>query len=428
MLFRSADEASGGETDDYVSREERRAIKRLKALGFGRESHQVDRWRDDILNDLEHLQSIHDKCLNAQREADAKLDEITRHIQKQRAQDRKALVFTQSRRTADYVQRELEKRLKEKVGLVNADIGGDTRARILNAFSPKYNDLPTKGKGEMKPLPELHVLVSTDVLSEGVNLQEAGCILNYDLHWNPTRLIQRIGRVDRRLRADEPDHSFDILNVIPPKVIDDVIDLVDTVEQRKRKISHLLGIDQSFFKADDEEGTLKEFNRLYEGGQSARESQLVEYVRQVTLNSEERALADSLPAGAMGVWRGAPRDGLFALFQIAWRRPDGADARWRPEDTIPEADRKRFAGLIGAPRLLLGAAVGPVESDAAAVLAILAQTTPGEASGPPNEMKTLQAGLRRLRASAVNSIPDRTQNVTVELVCWMELRRGLAGC
>ena len=140
----AADEASGGETDDFVSREEKRAIKRLKALGFSRETHNIDRWRDDILNDLEHLQSIHDKCLNAQREPDAKLDEITRQIREQRGKGSKVLVFSQSRRTADYVQRELEKRLEEKVGLVNADIGGDTRARILNAFSPKYNDLPTQ--------------------------------------------------------------------------------------------------------------------------------------------------------------------------------------------------------------------------------------------------------------------------------------------
>jgi superfamily II DNA or RNA helicase len=422
----AADEASGGETDDFVSREERRAIKRLKALGFSRETHNIDRWRDDILNDLEHLQSIHDKCLNAQREPDAKLDEIICHIRVQRNRGRKVLVFSQSRKTADYVQRALEQRLQEKVGLVNADIGGDTRARILNAFSPKYNDLPVaRGKNrEMKPLPEMHILVSTDVLSEGVNLQEAGCILNYDLHWNPTRLIQRIGRVDRRLKENEPDHSFDILNVIPPKAIDDVIDLVDTVEQRKRKISRILGIDQSFFKATDEEGTLKEFNRLYEGGQTPRESQLVEYVRQVTLGSEEKALADALPPGAMGVWQGAPQDGLFALFEVVWRRPDNAGAYWQPEDGIPEADRKRFAGLIGSPRLLLGTPDGSIQTDAAIILEVLSHTKHGEKSDQPSDAEILQKGLKRLRAAALSSIPDRTQNVSVNLICWMELRQA----
>ena len=426
----TADEASGGETDDFVSREERRAIKRLHALGFSRDTHNIDRWRDDILNDLEHLQSIHDKCLNAQREPDAKLVEITRQIRDQRIRGNKVLVFSQSRKTADYVQRELEKRLDEKVGLVNADVGGDTRARILNAFSPKYNDLPTQSKhgknqsGAMKPLPEMHILVSTDVLAEGVNLQEAGCILNYDLHWNPTRLIQRIGRVDRRLKADEPDHSFEILNVIPPKAIDDVIALVDTVEERKRKISRLLGIDQSFFKATDEEGTLKEFNRLYEGRQTPREGQLVEYTRQITLDSEEKALVDGLPSGAMGVWGGAPCDGIFALYEIAWRRPDNAETNWQPEEGIPEADQKRFGGLIGSPRLLLGASGGNIQTDAATILELLAHTVRGEKSGQPSDADTLQKGLKRLRSAALASIPDRTQNVTVNLICWMELRRN----
>lgn len=313
---------------------------------------------------------------------------------------------------------------------MNADVGGDTRARILNAFSPKYNDLPTHSKNgksqssAMKPLPEMHILVSTDVLAEGVNLQEAGCILNYDLHWNPTRLIQRIGRVDRRLKADEPDHSFEILNVIPPKAIDDVIALVDTVEERKRKISRLLGIDQSFFKTTDEEGTLKEFNRLYEGGQTPREGRLVEYVRQITLNSEEKALVDSLPAGAMGVWAGAACDGLFALYEVAWRRPDNADANWQPDNGIPEADRKRFGGLIGSPRLLLAASQSSIQTDAATILELLAHTVKSEKSGQPSDAATLQKGLKRLRTAALNSIPDRTQNVTVNLVCWMELRRN----
>ncbi len=427
----TADEASGGETDDFVSREERRAIKRLKALGFSRDTHNIDRWRDDILNDLEHLQSIYDKCLNAQREPDAKLDEIVCHIREQRARGRKVLVFSQSRRTADYVQRELEKRLNEKVGLVNADVGGDTRARILNAFSPKYNDLPAQGKNkqqpgfsEMKGLPEMHILVSTDVLSEGVNLQEAGCILNYDLHWNPTRLIQRIGRVDRRLKAGEPDHSFDILNVIPPKAIDEVIELVDTVEQRKRKISRLLGIDQSFFKATDEEGTLKEFNRLYEGGQTAREGQLVEYVRQITLDSDDKAIADGLPPGALGVWDRAPQDGVFALYDIAWRKPDDAGANWQPPNGISETEQKRFGSIIGSPRLLLLGPNNTVQSDAPTLLDLLAHTVRGEKSGDPSDADTLQKGLKRLRSAALASIPDRTQNVTVNLICWMELRKA----
>ena len=134
-------------------------------------------------------------------------------------------------------------------------------------------------------------------------------------------------------------------------------------------------------------------------------------------------MADSLPPGALGVWHGAPQDGLFALFEIGWRRPENAEANWRPEDGIPEADRKRFNGLIGSPRLLLGASGGNVQSDAAVILELLAQTTRGEKSGQPSDVETLQRSLKRLRSAALSSIPDRTQNVTVNLVCWMELHQ-----
>lgn len=414
-----ADEASGGETDDYICREERRAIKRLKALGFSNETHDVARWRNDILNDLEHLQSIHDKCLHAREEQDAKLVEISKHVREQRSLGRKVLIFSQSRLTAQYIQSGLEAILGEKVAMVTSEIGGDIRARILNAFSPHYNDLHTRN---MKPLDELNILVSTDVLAEGVNLQEAGCVLNYDLHWNPTRLIQRIGRVDRRLKQGEPDHEFDILNVFPPKAIDEVISLVDTVEHRKRKISHLLGIDVSFFKATDEEDTLKEFNRLYEGEESPRDKQLIQYVRQVELSSEQKAIAEALPPGALGVWSGAPCDGVFALFLIVWRKPEAAPEHWNPEQTIPEADLKRFRSLIGAPKLLLGRSGPEIETDAPSVLELLAKVSPQEKSGFPRDIEALQKNLKRLRSAALSSIPDRTQNVTVELVCWMELQ------
>lgn len=420
----TADEASGGETDDFVCREERRAIKRLKSLGFSRASHELDRWRDDIINDLEHLETIHQKCLSARRETDGKLLEIEKCIRAERAQGRKVLVFTQSRRTADYIRPELERRLGEHVGLVNADIGGDTRARILHAFSPNYNDLPARGRtGEMRPLPAMHVLISTDVLSEGVNLQEAGCIINYDLHWNPTRLIQRIGRVDRRLREEDPDHSFDIYNVFPPKAIEDVIELVGTVESRKRKIGRLLGLDVSFFRATDPAGTLREFNALYEGGTTPREAQMIEYVKQVNLADDDQAAADALPPGALGVWQNAPINGVFALFQVVWRKHDQDGREIDPALDIPEVDRLRFGKLIGGPRLLLqNLDDRKLITDAPAILDVLSNTTKGEPSGTPSDRDVLSAKLRALRESALDTIRDRTQSVTVDLVCWMELR------
>src|SRR5204863_1831111 len=72
------------------------------------------------------------------------------------------------------------------------------RGDIINQFSPYYNGF-TSAKLKEEGLTETRILISTDVLSEGLNLQDATRLINYDLHWNPVRLMQRIGRVDRRM-------------------------------------------------------------------------------------------------------------------------------------------------------------------------------------------------------------------------------------
>src|SRR5207248_10480816 len=75
------------------------------------------------------------------------------------------------------------------------------RGDIINQFSPYYNGF-TSAKLKEEGLTETRILISTDVLSEGLNLQDATRLINYDLHWNPVRLMQRIGRVDRRMDSD----------------------------------------------------------------------------------------------------------------------------------------------------------------------------------------------------------------------------------
>src|SRR5205807_595413 len=109
----------------------------------------------------------------------------------------------------------LERQLAEAGidGVAEIDSGTRTdRGEVIRRFAPYYNGT-TSGDLAAQGLAETRVLVSTDVLSEGLNLQDAGRLINYDLHWNPVRLMQRIGRVDRRLNpaveqrliADHPD-------------------------------------------------------------------------------------------------------------------------------------------------------------------------------------------------------------------------------
>jgi superfamily II DNA or RNA helicase len=394
--------------EEYLTKVQDTLKVHRSLAGFGHDTHDTKSWRMHIESDLKKLREIHDRTVMARDQGeDCKLSDVAAQIASQRAEGRKVLVFTQSVRTADYLYHELPNYMPdERIERITAAVQGDRRRLLLHAFSPRYNPV------EEPPLEfqELGVLVCTDVLSEGVNLQEAGCILNYDLHWNPVRLIQRIGRVDRRLKEDDPGHSFSILNVVPPKQIEEIINLVGTVEGRKRKILKLLGLDQSFFSADDEEGTLQEFNSMVEGSTSPRDYALSEYNDVITNKLADVDRSGAAPPGAFGVWEDAPVDGFFGLFRVTLR-----------EDAA-KVDQEAFAPLVGSPILVMQGDVGSM--DAPEILDILSKTVQKEPSGKPSAPDVLVDRLAALRKTAVTCIPNRTAGVTAQLVCWMELRRA----
>ena len=113
---------------------------------------------------------------------------------------RKVLIFTEFADTARYLHRQLDEAGIDGVAQVDSGTKAN-RADVIQRFSPYYNgsssaELAAKGRTEIR------VLISTDVLSEGLNLQDASRLINYDIHWNPVRLMQRIGRVDRRMNPE----------------------------------------------------------------------------------------------------------------------------------------------------------------------------------------------------------------------------------
>ena len=126
---------------------------------------------------------------------------------------------------------------------------------------------------------EIRVLISTDVLSEGLNLQDATRMINYDLHWNPVRLMQRIGRIDRRMDptiefvivTDHPDQkdlrgTVGYWNFLPPDELDDLLRLYNRVSHKTLRISKTLGIEgRKLLKEDDDYEDLRNFVVQYEG-------------------------------------------------------------------------------------------------------------------------------------------------------------------
>lgn len=204
-----------------------------------------------------------------------------------------------------------------------------TRAKPLFSlaiYSPYYNGMSSAGLAE-KNREEIRVLISTDVLSEGLNLQDASRMINYDIHWNPVRLMQRIGRVDRRMNPDVEkrlvaDHpqvassrgKVSFWNFLPPEELNAILTLYTKVTQKTLLISRTLGIEgKKLLTPDDDYEALREFNHAYEGTKTAIEDMHLEYQALLQADSELEHRLKRLP-GAVFSGRKRPTKGARGLF------------------------------------------------------------------------------------------------------------------
>lgn len=151
----------------------------------------------------------------------------------------KVLVFTQFADTAYYLFEQLKLRGLEKLDFVTGD--SESPTALAHKFSPNSN------KKSVKPDEELRVLITTDVLSEGQNLQDSHIILNYDLPWAIIRLIQRAGRVDRIGQKAEQIFCYSFL---PEDGIERIINLRRTLTNRIKENAEVVGSDETFFDGD----------------------------------------------------------------------------------------------------------------------------------------------------------------------------------
>lgn len=402
-------DSDGEETDGLVDRALRNKKLNGSLQALTKDHYDVKQWREDIATDLKNLRQLHESVVAAQGVADPKFDEIKHQVRALLAEGKRVLIFTQSQRTSRYIAEKFKDQLEDPdlVGRIDGQVTDNERKQILYAFAPKYNPAPDK------TIPEVRVLVATDVLSEGVNLQSADAILNYDLHWTPIRLIQRIGRVDRRLKTGDSMHTFRILNVIPPKEIERIINLVDIVEKRTTLISKTVGIDVSFFKATDQAGTLKEFNKLVDGEQTVTDVAFNDYIKSLQMTEEQRAVADVVPRGAFGTWGTAPVEGIFALYTLQLK------------PNAPDTDSEMVRELIGEPILVM-IADGRGETDPGRILNVLRKTVPGQKSADHGDITILKRRLSdslneaKRRIKKVRELPIY---VEFQLECWLELRK-----
>jgi len=200
----------------------------------------VPNLKESLLADARALLSVLEKCGEWNPEEDAKLKALQELLERTHPRD-KVLIFTQFADTVRYLTAELKRRGLEKLEGVTGNSENPTA--LAWRFSPVSN-----GKRErISPQEELRVLISTDVLSEGQNLQDCSIIVNYDLPWAIIRLIQRAGRVDRIGQKSERILCY---SFVPADGVERIIRLRETVRKRLHQNAEVVGTDEAFFEDD----------------------------------------------------------------------------------------------------------------------------------------------------------------------------------
>jgi len=160
--------------------------------------------------------------------------------------DEKILVFSEFSDTVNYLFRHLKDSYPGvNISRISSDVANSKeKANIVRRFSPKSNTRAGLEKHEQ----DIQFLITTDVLSEGQNLQDARIVVNYDFHWNPVRLIQRIGRVDR---IGSEAETIEVYNFLPDHKIESQLDLRGRVQNRINEIQQIFGLDSKVLSEEE---------------------------------------------------------------------------------------------------------------------------------------------------------------------------------
>lgn len=220
-----------------------------------------DEWFNQIYEDMNVLSELlRGIYANLSPQKDDKLHALEETIRNTpRLHDGKFVIFSEFKDTARYIARELRRRLPHKGPLiVEVDSGRNVnnRLQVIKRFAPYYNCTPDELEEYLKN--PIQILISTDVLSEGLNLQDANIVVNYDLHWNPVRLMQRIGRVDRRMDPNKPVkyETVWVYNFLPPRELERLLRLAARVQQKLNTITMILGLEAPVLTPNDYVKTL----------------------------------------------------------------------------------------------------------------------------------------------------------------------------
>ena len=197
---------------------------------------KVAEWLGDLDADFAVLSDIRRRIQDIGPEDDDKLQTLRRFLSQPDVASGKVLIFSEAETTVEYLYNQLN---PDGRNPEMARLTGNTRGSapdIIRRFAPKSNS----ERNGRPPRDEIRVLLATDIVSEGQNLQDCARVLNYDLHWNPVRLIQRFGRVDRIGSEHDVIHLH---NMWPDTAVDAELSLTERLGNRIQSFHDLIGLD-----------------------------------------------------------------------------------------------------------------------------------------------------------------------------------------
>ena len=224
-------------------------------------------WRTELQKDADTLELLTLMIADITPEHDLKLQTLLNQLDNKMHQpinegNKKVLIFSAFSDTAEYLYDQVSKYMKSKYGLDTAVITGSIDGRttvkglkatlnnVLTCFSPKSKNRDVLMPGSTT---EIDILIATDCISEGQNLQDCDYLVNYDIHWNPVRIIQRFGRIDR---IGSRNQYIQLVNFWPDMTLDDYINLKSRVETRM-KISIMTSTGDDDLINPEEKGDLE---------------------------------------------------------------------------------------------------------------------------------------------------------------------------
>jgi superfamily II DNA or RNA helicase len=396
-------------SDDLVQAEEK----------LNRQHYDVPRILDDLFQDMDNVLQLLRLAVETKTQKDDKVRKLIDMLNTKELSEEKVLIFTEFADTALYLQRELN---EAAITGVECITGGQVgRADYIQRFAPYYNRSNSAAQGAR----EIRVLISTDVLSEGLNLQDATKLINYDIHWNPVRLMQRIGRVDRRMNQDieaaiakqHPERVRGVVeywNFLPPEELKDILSLYTRVANKVLMISSTLGIEgRQLLTPTDEYHDLRvlgDFESVLQGTKSVEESMHLELEELLRANPELGVQLAGLPNGTFS-GKNRPDSAHAGVF-FCYALP--ALDREKGEYTLDAGTTKWYFREAESARILTEPA-DIIESIRSV------RATPRRTVMQTNTLSDIRNEVEKHIKNSYLKRVDAPLGVDAELRCWMEV-------